>query len=171
MDNEVPVQNNVVEPQPAEQPAPGPAVAAIQIKLPLFWPKDPALWFTKSRANLLPVESRCPGPSSTMVSSLLPEFATEVRDLLLNPPREQPYKVLKRELTNRTSLSKQRQLQQLPTAEELGNRKPTQVLHRIQQLLGDKAHTLDGSFMLELFCNACRVMSTWWSLHWQEPWI
>ena len=85
-----------------------------------------------------------------MISSLSPEFATEVRDLLLNPP-EQPYEVLKRELTNRTLLSEQHQLQQLLTAKELEDRKPTQVLRRIQQLLGNKAYTLDGSFMQELF--------------------
>ena len=75
----------------------------------------------------------------------------EVRDLLLSPPRDQPYETLKRELTNCTSPSEQRRLQQLLTAEELGDRKPNQVLRRIQQLLGDKATTMDESFMREQF--------------------
>ena len=64
---------------------------------------------------------------------------------------DQPYEVLKRELSNRTSFSEQRRLQQLLTSEELGDRKPSQVLRRIQQLLGEKATTMDPTFMRELF--------------------
>ena len=36
-------------------------------------------------------------------------------------------------------------------AEELGDRKPFQLLHYIQQLLEDKASTTDGAFLHELF--------------------
>ena len=50
-----------------------------------------------------------------MVSSLSPEFAMEVRDLLLNPPAEQLYEVLKKEVTNCSSISEQHHLQQLLT--------------------------------------------------------
>ena len=138
------------DPPPADTPAG--RVAAIQIKLPPFWPKDPALWFAQIEAQFT---TRGITVSKTkfdyVVSSLSPEFATEVRDLLLQPPAEQPYETLKRELTNRTSLSEQRRLQQLLTSEELGDRKPSQVLRRIQQLLGDKATTMDATFMRELF--------------------
>ena len=54
-------------------------------------------------------------------------------------------------MTNRTSVSEQKRLQQLLTTEELGDRKPSQVLRRIQQLLGDKATTMDATFLRELF--------------------
>ena len=134
MDPELPAAEELPEARPVEQPT----VGAIQIKLPPFWPKDPALWFAQIEAQFT---TRGITASRTkfdyVVSSLSPEFAIEVRDLLLSPPRDQPYETLKRELTNRTSLSEQRRLQQLLTAEELGDRKPTQVLRRIQQLLGD----------------------------------
>ena len=85
-----------------------------------------------------------------VIASLAPEFA-EVRDLLLNPPDETPYEVLKQQLIKRTSASEQRRLQQLLTTEELGDRKSSQVLRRIQQLLGDKANTMDAEIMQELF--------------------
>ena len=134
-----------------EIPAP-PPVSAIQIKLPPFWPKDPALWFAQIEAQFT---TRGITVSKTkfeyVVSSLSPEYATEVRDLLLSPPAEQPYEQLKRELTNRTSVSKQRRLQQLLTSEEIGDRKPSQLLRHIQQLLGDKLNTMDATFLRELF--------------------
>ena len=58
---------------------------------------------------------------------------------------------MKEALIQRTTLSEQRRLQQLFSTEELGDRKPTQLLRRIQQLLGDKVTTTDSSFLRELF--------------------
>ena len=82
--------------------------------------------------------SLSPAPSLTTYSGLLsPEFATKVRDLLLRPPEEDPYNKLKTELTKHTSASEQRRLQELLSAEELGDRTPSQVLQHIQQLLGN----------------------------------
>ena len=133
----------------AQQPA---QIAAIQIKLPPFWPKDPELWFAQIEAQFT---TRGITVSRTkfdhVIASLAPEFATEVRDLLLHPPEDTPYEILKRELTRRTSASEQRRLQQLLTTEEIGDRKPSQLLRRIQQLLGDKAATMDATLMRELF--------------------
>ena len=63
-----------------------------------------------------------------VVSCLTPQFAAEVRDLLLKPPTEQPYDQLKEQLTKRTTASEQRKLQLLFTSEELGDRKPTLLL-------------------------------------------
>ena len=73
------------------------------------------------------------------VASLAPEFATEARD------------TLKGQLITRTAASEQRRLQQLFNAEELGDRKPSQLLRRMQQLLGDKANNTDAAFKRELF--------------------
>ena len=67
-----------------------------------------------------------------VVSSLFPEFTTEVQDLLLHPPEETAYKVLKVELTKWTSASEQCHIQELLLAEELGDRTPSQVLLHIQ---------------------------------------
>ena len=66
------------------------------------------------------------------IASLAPEVTQEVRDLILSSPKETPYDVLKNQ---RTAASEQRRLQQLFNAEELGDRKPTQLLRRMQQLL------------------------------------
>ena len=58
-------------------------------------------------------------------------------DLILTPPAENQYTILKEQLIQHTATSQQQRIQQLLTAEELGDRKPTQFLHYLQQLAGD----------------------------------
>ena len=94
---------------------------------------------------------------------LQPEIAQEVRDLLLTPPAERPYDVLKEELIRRTSESEQRRLQLLLTEEELGDRKPSQLLRKMRQLLG--GHKLEDGILKQLFlqrlpANVQLILST-----------
>ena len=86
-----------------------------------------------------------------VITSLSPEIACKVRDLLLQPPKERLYDTLKGELMKCTAASEQHKLQQLLSGEELGNRKPTQLLRRMQQLLGDHQPTPNNALHKELF--------------------
>ena len=65
------------------------------------------------------------------ISFLFPETATEIRDLLLRPPEDNPYDILEQKLIERIAASEQHQLQQLFPAEELGDQKHMQLLHRM----------------------------------------
>lgn len=133
-------------------PTPDVSAVSAPIKLPPFWPADPELWFAQVEAQF--ACRRITSQRSKfdhVVSSLSPEYAAEVRELLIRPPAEDPYTTLRTQLTKRTTASEQRKLQLLFTAEELGDRKPTQLLHRMQQLLGDRPITTDESFLRELF--------------------
>lgn len=85
------------------------------------------------------------------VAALPPKIATEVRDLFFVPPPNEPYTTLKTELVKRASESEQRPLHQLLRSEELGDRKPSQLLRRLQQLLGERAASFDTSLLKELF--------------------
>ena len=127
-------------------------MAAVNVKFLPFWANDPQVWFAQVEAQFatrgITVQKT---KFDYIIASLAPEFATEVRDLVLSPPAEHPYDKLKEQLIKRTATSEQKRLQLLLNAEELGDRKPMQLLHRMQQLLGEKAGAIDESLLRELF--------------------
>ena len=71
-----------------------------------------------------------------------------MRDLILQPPETTPFDRFKEQLIKCTAASEQHHLQQLLNADD---RKPTQLLRQMHQLLGDKATNTDVAFMRELF--------------------
>lgn len=129
----------------------GAVAAAVHLKLPPFWPADPDVWFAQVEAQF---NTRGITSQKTrydyVVAALSPEFATEVRDLILHVP-DQPYDTLKRQLIQRTGLPEQRRVHRLVHSLELGDHKPTQLLRRMQQLLGDRAAEAEGPLLRELF--------------------
>ena len=79
-------------------------VSAVSVKLPPFWPTNPHLWFAQVEAQFaikgITVQKT---KFDYMVSSLSPEFAMEVCDLLISPPEDAPYDALKTHLIKCTA--------------------------------------------------------------------
>ena len=124
----------------------------INLKLPPFWPSDPEIWFAQVEAQFATKGITAQKTKfEYIVASPSPEYATEVRDLILHPPATRPYDSLCDQLVKRTAASDQRRLEQLLHSEELGDRKPSQLLRRMQQLLGDSAAATDSAFVRSLF--------------------
>lgn len=129
---------------------PDPVVATL--KIPEFWQADSELWFL----SVEPLFRRHRVTSQSarydyVIGALPPAVIAIVRDILRSPPPDNPYDTLKAELIRRTTESEQRRLQQLLTAEELGDRKPTELLRRMRHLIGDNPAALDASILRELF--------------------
>ncbi|BHF63007.1 hypothetical protein SprV_0200599600 [Sparganum proliferum] len=77
------------------------------------------------------------------------DIATDLRDIIDCPPTEAPYTALKEALISRISLSTQKRLQRLISEEDLGDRKPTQLLRRLEQLADGQK--LDATMFKQLF--------------------
>ena len=133
----------VVLPQPQ-------AVHVISLQLPPFWPDDPVVWFAQVEAQFLTHGITSQSTQfSYVISSLQPEIVQEIRDLLISPSTETPYNALKATLIHHTSASEQKRLHQLLIAKELGDHQPSQLLHRMRQLLGD--NVLEDGILRQLF--------------------
>ena len=120
------------------------SIGVVNLKTLPFWPIYPQVRFAQVETQFTTrgiTQQRT--KYDHIVASLEPDYATEIHDLTLQPPEETPYDTLKQQLIQCTAASEQRRLQQLFSTEELGDRKPTQLLCHMQQLLGDKAGSMD----------------------------
>ncbi|KAH8029203.1 hypothetical protein HPB51_023768 [Rhipicephalus microplus] len=116
----------------------GVAVAAIQhVSLPPFWPNSPSTWFLQVEAHF---RHRQITSQQTrhwhLVSCLPPDVADDLADILASSHPSHPYDTLKAAIISRKSESEHSRLKQLITATELGDRRPSQLLRRMRQLLG-----------------------------------
>ena len=99
----------------------GRAIATVSIKIPPFWHSDPDVWFAQVEAQITTwgiILQRT--KFDHIVASLLPEYATEIQNIIFKPPADTPYDTLKEELEKITTASQQTKLQQLFSSDEMG---------------------------------------------------
>ncbi|GFW69600.1 transposon Ty3-I Gag-Pol polyprotein [Trichonephila clavipes] len=84
-----------------------------------------------------------------IVSHIPPDIASLVRDILIKPDATDPYGNLKTELINRSGESSTQEIRQLLSGEELGSRRPSELLRNMTR----RAETFNvpEKLMLELF--------------------
>ena len=130
-------------------------VNRVAVKLPPYWAKDPTMWFAQAEAqfhiaNIVDEKTRF----YHVVSSLPPDAASEVRDLILTPP-ENPYTKLKEVLVSRTAESAAQRLKKALDATEIGDSKPSQILRRLQQQL--EGMEANDALLLQVFLQKLPV--------------
>lgn len=112
-------------------------VAPVSVRIPTFWPERPALWFATLEAqfHLSRIKTE-----ETMfyyaVAQLDPKSASEVEDIITNPPGSSPYTTLKGALISRFSQSHEEKIRRLLEKEEIGDRRPSVFLRYLRTLAG-----------------------------------
>lgn len=145
-------------PQSAQQTPTGetsisaPSVQHYAIRLPPFWTPNPTVWFIQVECQfaLGRITSQLT-KFQHVVSALPQEIAAQLLDVLAAPPAANPYDALKAAVLQRTTASERKRFQELLSAEDLGDRRPTELLRHMQNLLGERAVTFDSTLLKQLF--------------------
>lgn len=127
------------------------AVSNVQVRLPPFWPKNPEGWFTQVEALFYLCRITSQHVKYLQVfSTLTSEVADEFDAFSVLHPSE-PYEHFKAIIPMRKTVSGRSRLQQLLNAKELGDRRPSLLLHRMRQLHGDSMLFSESPLLRELF--------------------
>lgn len=109
----------------------------VGVRVPPFYPEKPSLWFSQMEAQFVLSNIKADDTKFYYITGHLdPQYASEVQDILENPPETGKYDKLKHELIKRMSASRQKRVKQLLTHEELGDRKPSQFYRHLLNLAG-----------------------------------
>ncbi|KAA0196328.1 hypothetical protein FBUS_05985 [Fasciolopsis buskii] len=110
--------------------------APLGFTLPSFWRTDPPLWFAIAEAQFLihrvdEQEVRF----AYVVAALQPDVARELRELILTPPKENPYEAIKQQLCSMTNSLRQEHIKKQAADEQLGKDAPSKLLQRLREKL------------------------------------
>lgn len=112
-------------------------VCRVGVKVPPFWPNEPALWFVQLEGQFALANITADATKFYhVISNLDFKYVCEVKDVITNPPENHKYEKIKSELISRLSASQEQRVRQLLTLEELGERKPSQFLRHLRSLAG-----------------------------------
>ena len=139
------------------------SVSRVSIKIPPLWKKNVKIWFVQLESQF-----EASGISSEdtkynyVVSSLDPEVAESISDLILNKPTSKPYTTLKGRLIADFTASDGARLKELLQDLELGDKKPTMLLRQMKQLSNNQCSDefLRAIFLDRLPLSAKAILAT-----------
>ena len=109
----------------------------VACRLPTFISSDPELWFSLVERTFATSGVREDDEKFTNVTNALDSrVIMEVRDIIVNPPRENAYERLNTQIVKRLRSSQEQKTRRLLEMEEIGDRKLSQFLHHLQGLAG-----------------------------------
>lgn len=116
-----------------------PVVAAATVKLPVFWPEQPTVWFAQAESQFaIKGISTDETKYHYVVASLDQSMATRIVDLLTSPPpKGTRYATLKDRLISTFSLSSYQRARRLIRVSALGDRTPSELMDEMLGMLGN----------------------------------
>lgn len=110
----------------------------MQVHLPPFLRRDVGLWFMQVEALFRTAQINDEQAKYDFVLAALDIVAaTEVRELLENPPEANKFQELKKALMNRMATSEETRIRQVLANQEIGDRKPSAFLRELKAKAGD----------------------------------
>ncbi|CAH8820795.1 unnamed protein product, partial [Trichobilharzia szidati] len=122
---------------------------AITLQLPTFWTQHPARWFEHIEAMFALRNIHSQETKVNLVIVSLPEHVMEDVSDVLADRSPGLYERLKQALIKRVALTEQQKVQELFRDVHLGDRKPTQLLRQMRQLVAD--FKIDDAFLKQLW--------------------
>ncbi|GFS63826.1 transposon Tf2-9 polyprotein [Trichonephila clavipes] len=123
------------------------------VKIPAYNFHHPTLWFTMCDSTFQP---GCPKAIITdsrtkfnYIANLPPESSTIIRDVIMNPDPAEPYEKARTKLIKRSGESSHQEIRKLLIGEELGDRRPSELLCVMRRRA--ESHQVPDDLMLELF--------------------
>lgn len=112
-------------------------VNRVALRPPPFWKGDPAVWFAQIEAQFaLSGITNDTTKYNHVLSAVDTEVLTPVTDIIQAPPESNKYATLKTRLIETFTDSSEKKLRKLLGDIELGDRKPSVLLHEMQRLGG-----------------------------------
>lgn len=112
-------------------------IESVQGKLGPFWPNNPDAWFKIAEVQFSIFSIKADKTKLGMTLTALthfPEILGKVVDVIERLPENDRYEYLKAALINRLSSSKQQRLEELLEKEDLGDKRPSEVLRHMRSL-------------------------------------
>lgn len=124
--------------QPAQpSSAPPQELHRVAVKVPPFWKARPELWFSQIESQFYTANITVDATKyHTVVAAIESSILSEVSDIILAPPPVRMYDTLKKRLIDTFADSEERRIGKLLQEMELGERKPSQLLHHMRGLAG-----------------------------------
>lgn len=111
---------------------------SVSSRIPDFWTDQSSLWFVPFESAETPQKASDNLKFQLLVAKLGKQVIVQVADILNNPPAEDKYEALKQRLLHVYEESENQRIQKRIEEMQLGDQKPSQLLHRMQTLAGKK---------------------------------
>jgi hypothetical protein len=131
------------------------------VKLGIFWPHAPALWFSQAECQFLVKGVSDSFTRYCHVVAVLPhESLRLVADLVETPPEQEPYQTLKDRLLASHQLTRYQRAERLFAMPALGSRKPSEMMAAMLEVCprGEEKTDLFACLFLQRLPRELRVL-------------